>query len=359
MQQEVRLASTSTEPLSWQLGVFYLHLVTDVDQFQEGSALAGNRAHIVVHGITDSISVFGEATYSLTPTTHLTGGLRWTSDMRKLPIGYTDVLNATTGALVVRRSNALSEVTYSNLTYRAALRQELGEDANVYVSVNKGFKSGQFNLQTPQDPPVRPETIMAYEIGLKADLLDRHLRVGLAAHHYDISDYQIRSAIGGVSALRNAAKVKIDGIDINVEAALTSHLRLTGGATFLNARYASFPNASTGDATGNKTAVAPHFSLNLGASYVVPLGGESELRLTANYLHKSSHVFEPDNRLRQSAYDVVNASVEYRLNEHAAVEFYMKNIGDELYNVQMTTSVGFTNLAGEPRRYGANFKFHF
>jgi iron complex outermembrane receptor protein len=294
-QQEVRLASTSTEPLSWQLGVFYLHLVTDVDQFQEGLALQGTRSHIVDHAVTDSVSVFGEATYSITPTTHLTGGLRWTSDMRSLPIGYTDILNATTGALVVRRSNALSEVTYSNLTFRAAVRHELSDNANIYVSVNKGFKSGQFNLQTPQDAPVKPETIMAYEAGLKADLWDRRLRVGFAFFHYDISDYQIRSAIGGISSLRNAAKVKIDGLDINLEAAPTRNLRLTAGASWLDARYASFPTATTGDATGNQTAVAPHFSLNLGGSYVVPLGGESELRLTANYIHKSSHVFEPNN----------------------------------------------------------------
>jgi iron complex outermembrane receptor protein len=358
-QQELRIASTTTEPLSWQVGAFYLHLVNDVDQFQEGAALAGNRTHIVDHAITDSISVFGEATYAITPTTHLTGGLRWTSDMRKLPIGFTDVINATTGTVVAHRTNALSEVTYSNLTYRAALRQELSDNANIYVSVNKGMKSGQFYLQTPQDPPVAPETIMAYEAGLKADLLDRHLRVGFAVYHYDIDDYQIRSALGGVSSLRNAAKVKIDGLDVNVEAAITSNLRLNAGATWLDARYASFPTATTGDATGNQTAVAPHFSLNLGGTYIVPLGGESELRLTANYIHKSSHVFEPDNRLRQPAYDVVNASVEYRLNEHAALEFFMKNIGDELYNVQMTTSVGFTNLAGAPRQYGANFKFHF
>ncbi len=210
---------------------------------------------------------------------------------------------------------------------------------------------------------MRPETIMAYEVGLKGDFLDRHLRVGLAAYHYDISDYQIRSNPGGVSILANAAKVKIDGVDLNLEAALTSQLHLTAGATWLNARFSSFPTAVSGstifNAAGKQTALAPDFSLNLGANYTIPLGGESELRLSANYSHKSSYVFEPDNVLRQPAYDVVNASIEYRMNEHAALEFYMRNIGDELYNVQMTTSVGQTALAGAPRQYGANFKFNF
>ncbi len=356
-QQEVRLASTSTEPLSWQLGVFYLHLVATVDQYQLGSALGANTSHIVARGVTDSISVFGEATYALSPVLHFTGGLRWTSEQRKLPIGRTDTIPPV--GPVTSLTNPLGGVTYNNLTFRTALRYDVSDTANVYLSVNKGFKSGQFNLQSPHDAPVKPQTIMAYEVGAKADLLDRRLRVSLAGYHYNISDYQVRSAIGGVSALRNAARVRIDGVDVNLEAAVTDRLRLTAGASWLDARYAEFLNSTTGNVSGNKTASAPHFNFTLGGSYVLPLGDESELRLTANYVHKSSHVFEPNNVLRQPAYDVVNASIEYRLNRHAALEFYMRNIGDELYNVQMATTVGATNLAGAPRQYGANFKFNF
>jgi iron complex outermembrane receptor protein len=356
-QQEVRLASTSTEPFSWQLGVFYLHLVATVDQYQLGAALGTNTSHIVARGVTDSVSVFGEATYALSPVLHLTGGLRWTSERRNLPVGRTDTIPLV--GPVTSLTNPLSGVTYSNVTFRTALRYDVSDTANVYASINKGFKSGQFNLQSPHDAPVRPQTIMAYEVGAKADLLDRRLRVSLAGYHYNISDYQVRSAIVGVSALRNAAKVRIDGVDVNLEAAVTDRLRLTAGASWLDARYLEFLNSTTGNVSGNQTASAPHFNFTLGGSYSVPLGGESQLRLTANYVLKSSHVFDPNNVLRQPAYDVVNASIEYRLNEHAALEFYMRNIGDELYNVQMATTVGVTNLAGAPRQYGATFKFHF
>jgi iron complex outermembrane recepter protein len=370
-QQEVRLASTDTDPLSWQVGAFYLHLITDIDQTQTGSALGTNQSHIVTHGITDSVSVFGEATYSLTPTTHVTGGLRWTSDSRKLPIGYTDTINSS-GVVTLHRTNALSSVTYSNVTFRAALRQELSDTANIYASVNKGFKSGQFNLQSPHDAPVRPQTIMAYEVGAKADLLDRRIRVSLAAFHYDISDYQVRSSIGGISALQNAAKVDVDGVDFNAEAAVAPQLRLTLGASWLNSRYAQFggpgtgviapgvyPPGRAGNATGNKTALAPSLSVALGGTYTIPLGDESELRLTANYTHKTKYFFEANNVLVQPAYNLVNASVEYKLNEHAALEFYVRNMFDELYNVQEATSAGITALAGPPRQYGANFKFNF
>ncbi|MDR2857677.1 MAG: TonB-dependent receptor [Novosphingobium sp.] len=382
-QQELRFASTTTEPFSWQVGAFYLHLNTNVDQLQGGAVLhtpapsnAPILSHIVSHGVTDSISVFGEMTYALTPTTHLTGGIRWTSDHRKLPTGYVDTLLVSTGTVIAHATNALASVTYDNVSFRAALRQDVTDRINVYASVNKGFKSGEFNLQAPNQPPVKPETIMAYEVGLKGDFLDRHLRVSLAGFHYDIKDYQVRVTYpnpngGVITGLYNAARVKVDGVDINAEAVVTSRLHLNAGASWLNARFSQFGGPGTdvvapgfypagdGNATGHQTAMAPHFSLNLLGTYTIPFNNGSELRLTAGLTHKSSYVFEPDNVMRQPAYNVVNGSIEFKATEHYSVELYMRNIGDELYNVQMATAAPGYALAGPPRQYGINFKVSY
>lgn len=359
-QQELRIASATTEPLSWQVGAFYFHGDTVNDQLQRTS-------YIFANGVTDSISVFGEATYAITPTTHLTGGLRWTSDHRKLPEGYVDNFNPATGVVTAHLTNPLDAVTYNEVTYRAAIRQDLSDTISGYASVNKGFKSGQFNLQSPQQAPVRPETIMAYEAGLKGEFFDRHLRVNLAVFHYDIDDYQVRQTVNGVSSLQNAAKVKIDGVDVTTEAAVTNRLRLTAGASYLKSRYVNYVGApgfyngvaGPGDASGNRTALAPRLTVNAGGTYTIPFANGSELRLSANYTHKSSYVFEADNLLRQPSYDLVNASIEYKINENIAVELWARNIGDELYNVQMVTSAGQAALAGPPRTYGANLKLNF
>ncbi|MDE2405167.1 MAG: TonB-dependent receptor [Sphingomonadales bacterium] len=373
-QQELRLSSKTSDPLSWQIGAFYLHATAFTDQYQAGAALRGAVLHIVSRGVTDSISGFGELTYALTPSTHLTGGIRYTSDKRKLPVGYIDTTLGLGGTLLSHATSSVTEKTYGETTFRVALRQDLTDTVNVYASVNRGFKSGEFNLQTPTNanPPVDPETIMAYEAGLKGDFLDRRLRVSLAGYHYNIDNYQIRSSPNGTSVLANAAKVKIDGFDMNAEAAVTSQFHVTLGAAWLNARYSSFPAATPtafmpanpatpgkADATGKQTALAPHFTLNLGATYTLPLGEARELRLSANMTHKSSYVFEPDNLLRQPAYTVASASIEYKLNEHISIEGYMRNIGNKNYNVQMVTAVGQAALAAEPRTYGLNFKWDY
>jgi iron complex outermembrane receptor protein len=380
-QQELRLASKTTEPLSWQVGAFYLHGTAINDQGQRGLAFALNPPakggpllgqNIYGKATTDSISAFGEATYALTPSTHLTGGIRYTSDQRKLdPASNVTTLRADSSVLVVV-TQAHPSATFNQVTFRAALRQDLTDNIDVYASVNKGFKAGEFNLQAPGDAPVKPETIMAYEGGLKGDFLDRHLRLSLAGYHYDIKNYQIRTTIGTVTALQNATSVKIDGADINAEALLTSQLHLNVGASWLNARFGQFggpgtnttapgyyPASDPGNATGHQTPLAPHFTLNVGGTYTVPLGDARELRLTAAMTHKSSYAFEADNVLRQPGYNSVNASAEFKLNEHFSIEGWIHNIGNVNYNVEMTTAVGQTALAAPPRTYGVNVKANF
>jgi len=375
-QQELRLSSNSTEPLSWQMGAFFLRMNTDVDQIQGGAILRGANIHIVSEAITNSLAAFGEATYAVTPTTHLTGGIRWTRDHRELPVGYVDTLFGS--MLISRSTNALRQVTYNNVTYRGALRQDLTDRINIYVSVNKGFKSGQFNLVAPNLPPVRPQTIMAYEGGLKGDFLDRRLRLNLAVFHYDIDDYQVRTTYpnpngaGVITGLYNAAKVKIDGVDVNIEANPTDRLQLTAGASWLNSRFSQFggpgtgilapgyyPPSDPGNATGNQTPLAPRFSLNLVGTYTIPFDNGGSLRLTAGYTHKSSIVFEPDNVFVQPAYDLVNGSIEYKPNEKFGIELYVRNLGNTLYNVQMATAAPGYALAGMPRQYGLNLKYSY
>jgi iron complex outermembrane receptor protein len=376
IQQELRLASNGSSKLTWQVGGFYLHAITHVDQTQGGIVFGSLTNHIVARGITDSLSAFGEATYAITPTTHLTGGVRFTSDHRQIPFaGNFTVFVLPSGSPVpgTEKQNTIDTKTYNQVTFRAALRQDLTDKINFYATVNRGFKSGEFNLQSPADPPVKPETIMAYEGGFKGELFDRRLRVEIAGFHYDISDYQVRASPGTVSILLNAAKVKVNGADINTEAALTDRFHATLGMSWLNSYFSRFggpgtgiiapgtyPAGRAGNATGNQTALAPHFTINAGGNYTIPINDHgSELRLTAMVTHKSSYVFEADNVLRQPAYNVVSGSIEYRLSGHYGIELYARNIGNEHYNVQEATAVGQYALAGTPKQYGINFKVDY
>jgi len=420
-QQEFRLASNASGPFTWQAGVFYLHAESENDSIFSGSSFAGlgagGRQHIVADLKSNSYAAFAEATYDITPTTHLTGGIRYTADRRHFVGAQTNINNAlgefpgtalvTPGGVPLAGPGRQdSRLSYDKVTWRVALRQELSDDISVYASVNKGFKSGSYSLQSPTNDPYLPQYIMAYEAGFKSELFDRRLRFNAAYFHYDIDDYQVRSAAitpsgPGSSVILNAATVKVDGVDVEFEAKPTDALRLFGGFTWLNSRYGKFGGvgASTqapilylnpatcpanlvgtrnpgvlgagprtggfttcfGDVSGLSTMNAPDFTGSFGAAYTVPLPNDGSVRLSALYNYNSGYVFEPDNKAKQGEYSLVNASAEYRPNEHFGVEVWGRNVFNKQYSVQKisTSGLSVTTTLGAPATYGVTFKVNY
>lgn len=401
-QQELRLASASTDPLSWQVGAFYLRAKADNDSGFRGTAFGGidNGQDINAELKTDSYAVFGEASWSITSSTHVTAGVRYTEDSRKFDGTVATVAAGVPGTPVSypRPIDPWSdELKYDELTYRLALRQDLSDYINVYASYNRGFKAGSYSLQSPGSPPVDPMFIDAYEIGLKSELFDHRLRLNAAAFHYEISDYQVRSAAtatAGSSILLNAADVEVDGLDVEFEIAPTDRLSFYGGFTFLDSRYTKFappqpapfvyprpavcdapgttdPGTTTGaptgglltcfgDATGFQTPLAPDFAASLGATYIVPIGASGELRLSALYSYNDGVVFEPDEVLHQDSYDLINASIEYRMNDRWSVELWGKNLGETEWTAQqLSQGTGPIATLGAPRTYGVSFKVDY
>ncbi|RYH05764.1 MAG: hypothetical protein EON57_07220, partial [Alphaproteobacteria bacterium] len=251
-QQELRLASNGGGPLNWQAGFFYYDATAKLlGQTVTGLALGGpgRGLRIVSTGTTKSYAGFGEITYDVTDSTHLTGGVRYTSEKRGYK-GLQQQVNQPfpsalfTAFTVPQRTDSK---TFEKVTYRAAIRQDLNDDMNVYASYNRGFKSGIFALNSNPNlaPILKPQTIDAFEAGFKSELFDRMLRFNAAYFHYDIKDYQIRSAAPGnlaTAILLNAGKVKVDGGEIEMVIAPARGLRITANATYLDSRFGSFPN---------------------------------------------------------------------------------------------------------------------
>ncbi len=283
-------------------------------------------------------------------------------------------------------------VTDDELTWRLALRHDLTDDVNIYASYNRGFKSGVYALNAYPWDPVAPQTIDAYEIGLKSELFDRRLRLNVAAFYYEIDDYQVRAAtgVGAQSQLLNAASVEVEGLEIEFEAVPVDGLTLFGSGTFLKSEFSSFPFAphsylnpavctpggsapgmSTGaptggattcigDASGNDTPLAPRFAGTLGGSYLMPVGPTGELRLSAMYSYNDGYYFEIDNRLKQPSFGVLNASVAYHPSQSWGVEFWARNLTDKRYYVQkLGSALADLAVQAAPRTYGVNIHFSY
>ena len=75
-------------------------------------------------------------------------------------------------------NNCSASKTFGKFTFRGNIDYEIGAHKLLYASFSRGFRSGGFNGRSSGPTtlgPYNPETVDAFETGLKADWLDRHL----------------------------------------------------------------------------------------------------------------------------------------------------------------------------------------
>ena len=401
--QELQLASNTTTPFSWIVGAFYYHDNSEIRATIYGTCIATTCAASPVPSSTDglpktrSISGYADGTYSVSPSTRLTLGLRYTSDRKSLtgiitPLaGFPNSIAAFPPTMVTQPGQPFAgfpngidtDVTFNKLTYRAILAQDLAADVNVYASYNRGFKSGGYNPTSFTNPPTRPEILDAFELGLKSRTSNRVLQLNIAAFYYIYKDIQIRTtappAIPPSTLTFNAAKAHIKGVDIDAVIVPLSGLTLTAGAELLDAKYVNFPggvcstprpitgsvlggySTTACNLTGARLPEAPTFSYSLSANYAFESSaGRFELNASDGY--KSHTFWEPNNRLRQGSYHLVNAAITWTPPQSRfSVQVFGRNLTGTYYYVGGGDGSGGNDfgIPGAPRTYGGKVRYQF
>lgn len=400
--QEIQLSSknNAASAFEWIGGLYYYH-----DNTMAGSEVFGTCVGTTCAGATPTRTIgflhtrsyagYGEGTYKITPRTRLTLGLRFTDDQKNIS-GYAQplpgrpntpvALPATAvlypGAPYTGNPNGIETSTnYSRLTYKAVLAQDISDNIHAYASYNRGFRSGVFNPTNFSNQPTRPETLDAFEAGVKSDLFDRLLRVNIAAFHYDYKDIQLRTtappAPPGTAITFNAASGRVNGLDADLTLVPTRQLQVTGSLELLDTRFTSFPNTTCTvpraitatvlggnasvacDDTGHRFANAPARSFTLGAVYTIPTSIGS-VALAANDVYKSRSFWDPSNRLSQAPYHLVNASVTLTtLKRNLDLQLFVRNLTRTRYFVLASESTDDVYTPGAPRTYGLTLGYHY
>ncbi len=215
--QEVRLVSDPGGSLSigglvdWILGVYYYDDKSfHSDTFDYGpDSVIGEGAVDTTFGNynTESIAVFGQATFHITPQLDLTLGGWYTEDKKSADLG-----GITNDAAPLVSANFLVEnpkVKFTSFDPKVTLSFRPNRDINVYASYSQGFKSGGYQytpLTAEQAGSVfDPEQIDAYEAGIKTVLGGGIARVNAAIFYYDYKDLQVSTVVDlGVAVTRRA-----------------------------------------------------------------------------------------------------------------------------------------------------------
>lgn len=372
--QELQLSSPDDgSPLKWVLGAFYFRnrdevvgITSAAPPFAPAVATLGRTGD----QLTESYAVFGQATWAVIPGTNLTAGVRYTTEQRDYSGTQSTQIGAGLPNVVARSGSVEAEKP----TFRFALDHEFAPDVLGYVSYNTGFKSGGFNLLAPLNAPYEPETLNAYEAGLKTRLFDRRLRLNGSAFFYDYSNIQVGQIINNQTQISNGAKAELYGLDVDFEAVLTGALTLSGGFEVLHTEFKEYPNAQvsiigptglpiigSGSVAGNRLPGAQEFSANLALDYDAMIQNvELHYNLTASY--GGDYMFEPDNLLTQDAVVMLNSSLKAVLpNGQVSVTLWGRNLLDEQVMTNASASAPGFNAIHEsaPRTFGVSVRYSF
>jgi len=373
VSEELQLLSTDSSKIKWIGGIYYLH---DTSGYQplalSGLALMGLPYDDVFSTQKlSSYSGFGQATIEVVDATHLTLGARYTSDHRGI-VGET-VVPLGPGGVGVPIEPSSQSATFSKPTWRIALDHQFTDDLLVYVSDNRGFKSGVYDALAYSNAAVKPEVLDAYEAGVKSEFFARRLRINAAIFDYKYQNIQVDQLTGGVSTLINAAKAKIYGADLDITVVPASGFTLGTAMEFLHARYDSFPNAplytpspiggditSAFDASGKTAVRSPDFTGNVTVAYAyrASFGG---LDFNLGDYYDSGFYWNPDNRIKQPAYSLVNASATWKAPAGGwDVRIYGKNLTSRrYYSYETDQAFGDDASPAAPLTYGVTVGYHY
>jgi len=375
--EELHVLSRDGATMPWIVGLYYF----DDSCAYDPLGLMGEAAE-PLHAIqiwsaqrTKSYAAFGQITKPFLTDNHLTLGARYTKDERSVSgstLGFVD-------AQTLLLSAASQSTDWSKPTWRVALDHQFTPDIMGYLSDDRGFKSGVYNLLSYAAAPVRPETLDAYQLGVKSEMAAHRVRLNAALFYYNYKNIQVQEISTGAINLVNAAAAEMKGMDVEFAFLPVDSFMLQGGFELMSGRYTDFRNApfltptvslsgsavggntqSIGDATGFDTVRTPKGTANISGAYRWPVF-RGKLDSVLSYYHNSGFAWDPDNRLRQSSYDVLNASMDWTAPSNAwSVRIWGRNLTATRYCAYETEQTLLDSCApAPPRTYGVTLSARY
>ena len=307
---------------------------------------------------------YAEATYRLSDQWTIIAGLRYSYEERD---GTGSFIFDAIGLDVP--TNAKED--WDDVTPRLTLQWEPNDDLMLYGTYNEAFKSGVINTGSTS-PPLDPETVKAYELGLKGSNSDGSFRYSVAAFYYDYEDLQI-SFVDETSTVStvNAAEAENYGAELELDADFGGGFSADFYVTYLSAEYEEFFNGdyangfAIADLSGNTLPNAPEYTAKIGVNWESSLGN-GLLRIRGEAYYQDEVYFTEWNRqdAYQDSYELYNASIDYVWNDSWLISLWGRNLSDEevISNNIITAPLYDSLRVGStlpPRTYGATVGYQF
>jgi len=378
---ELRLQSRTPQRFDWSIGAILGEDsgVQNQKTYHGAQSPLGRPNGFEVTGAdndttTDYWALFGQTTWNITDAWKLSVGGRYSSEEQ-------DTIGQTRSNTVVTGTNDRT-TSFSDFSPRVSVSFKPGAASLLYATASKGFKSG--GTQTTGTAQLRnefdPETLWSYEAGFKGDLLNRRLRVDVAAFYMDWEDVQqfIRfqfidpttGLLRAVTGVDNATSARTYGVELATQAAVTERLRIGGQVGYLRANYGSYPNALIDgqviNASGKRLINAPEWTAGLNAEYTQKVFQRYDAYVRAELAYRDEQLSDTF-ALRYEVFPFISPSYE-TLNlrfgfgdERWSLRAYAENLLDENYYSGSYEKAFYSGVQVEPsvRTFGVDVRFRF
>jgi iron complex outermembrane receptor protein len=371
-QQELNLTSEKFGAVSFVAGAFYYTdkhaLGSDINPPLTGGIPSGPGLFFADSVIrTKAGAVFGEVNVDISDRLHVIGGLRYSVERKR---GSGSILGGLLGGPNLSFGNAPKD---SSATPRFSIRYSFSDDANIYATYSKGFKSSVLDSVSLTNDVANPERLDSFEVGVK--YRNRGASLNVAAFYYNYDNLQVQFFNGARTLLGNASSAKIYGLEFDGSIMLTDELKVSSAASWIpSAKYGSFPGGvdfalplTAGglqqvvvDLTDDRLLKTPRFTGNIGLAYSKQLRAGT-VEANFNAYTSSSFNWTPLRRIQTKAYTQFNAQIGFRpANSGFGVSVWGKNLGNKAVIQGATPSSNADGVTyGAPRQIGITVDYRF
>lgn len=391
--EELRTDIHATDAIELVLGGFYMSTHYDHEQdFRIQFAAPGLFQRNLQEQSNYSASAFAQSYVQLGDRLRLQAGLRFThehtemlaSTATSIALGGTTTFDGTAPDGTANLSLGtvappLGVKSWNNVGWKIGLDYRIDDNTLLYGYWARGFKSGGFTgrIGIAQDlGPYKPEHVDTIEGGIKADLLDHHLRTNLAVFYTSYRDMQLAQIyFVGTGAnltqgntILNAASSTIKGFELDVTAAPTRGLTLTGSLAYLDAKYKNFPflqpSGAILDLAGQRLQNAPKWSATAGATYEFPVfGGNGRINAQYSYVSEKLETSIVNTaRATIQPTHLVNGNLDWSpAGDHFTIGLWARNLFNKHYLASVFDAPGTLGLVNyaSPREFGVSAKYNF
>lgn len=396
--QEVRLNAEVLDTLDVTIGGYYSDQRTEYFTYQDLRYIVIPLQFIYFPGHdpvnADTQAAFGTAIWNPIEPLTITGGVRYTKEhkdytyFRANPDGTP---NAFLGAISGTTGNYDGE----RWDYRLSADFRLSPELMIYATTATGFKGGGVNPRpfTPgQARGFNPEVLTSYEVGFKADLFDRRVRLNATAFLSQYNDLQIAvlscpqfdppgTPAQPCAAPQNAGNAEIKGVEIETFITPVDGLQIDGSLSYINFEYKciqiltvrALNPGETNVCSSDPAVVAligtpgqlPEWKWSWGAQYEIPVpGGSVTPRFDMSYTDSTSGGAAV-TAIPLPAITLANARLTWRNDDQDwQVSAEVTNLFEEYY--YLTTfdlrgaGAGFAKAApGKPREWAVTVTKRF